>query len=195
METRRHLRHQFAQRRRRHLRRQCRSNLRAVFHHRGSERERQPQHLSTAWRRHSALRREPRMGKELVPTREVTNPIVALVAIDTTVKLFAMNPVHDFGENRLFGAHSGSRAWAVLEKHAKRSPNQSHRSSCVNTSYSNPFKQRRLAQPDDSDQIEASTDLEEWIPIGQTNSTSGTATFDDAASPGARARFYRAVLH
>src|ERR1022692_3967310 len=90
-------------------------------------------------------------GQELVPTGEVTNPIVALVAVDTTAKLFAMNPVHDLTENWLFGAHAASLAPPVLRKNHKRSRNQSHRSCCANRSYSNPSSKRRLPQPDDSE--------------------------------------------
>src|ERR1022692_2347919 len=90
-------------------------------------------------------------GQELVPTGEVANPIVALVAVDTTAKLFAMNPVHDLTENWLFGAHAASLAPPVLRKNHKRSRNQSHRSCCANRSYSNPSSKRRLPQPDDSE--------------------------------------------
>jgi hypothetical protein len=92
-----------------------------------------------------------RHGKELIPTREVTNPIVALIAVDATAKLFAMNPVHDLRENGLFGSHSVSLAPTVLRKNAKRSQNQSHRFCYANHSFSNPFSKRRLSQPDGSD--------------------------------------------
>ncbi len=82
-------------------------------------------------------------GQELIPTREVTNPIVAVVAVDATAKLFAMNPVHDLTENRLFGAHSASLALAVLRKNAKRSRNRSHPLLCKSLIF-NPFQQSTL---------------------------------------------------
>jgi hypothetical protein len=90
-------------------------------------------------------------GQELVPTREVTNPIVALIAVDTTAKLFAMNPVHDLTENRLFGAHWASLALPVLRKSAKRSQNRSHHFHCVTLSGHALSSKRHLSKPDDSD--------------------------------------------
>jgi hypothetical protein len=55
-------------------------------------------------------------GQELIPAREAADPMVAVVAVDTTAKLFAMNPVHDLTENRLFGSHWASLALPVLQK-------------------------------------------------------------------------------
>jgi hypothetical protein len=92
-----------------------------------------------------------RHGQELVPTREATNPIVALVTIDAAAKLFAMNPVHDLTENWCCGTHPASLALVVLRKNANRSQNRSHRFCCANRSYSSRFNKRRLSQPDDSD--------------------------------------------
>ena len=60
-----------------------------------------------------------RHGKKLIPAREVTNPTVAVVALDATAKLFGMNPFHDLTENRSFGTHSGSLALPLLQKNAK----------------------------------------------------------------------------
>jgi hypothetical protein len=65
-----------------------------------------------------------RHGKELVLTREVMNPVVAVVAVGTSAKLFAMNPVHDLTENRFFGAHSSSLALPVLQTNSKLSRNR-----------------------------------------------------------------------
>jgi hypothetical protein len=65
-----------------------------------------------------------RHGKELILTREVMNPVVAVVAVGTSAKLFAMNPVHDLTENRFFGAHSSSLALPVLQTNSKLSRNR-----------------------------------------------------------------------
>ena len=58
-------------------------------------------------------------GQKLIPAREPTNPIVAVVALDTTPELFRMDPSHELRENRLFGVHSSSVAPALLGKTPK----------------------------------------------------------------------------
>jgi hypothetical protein len=52
-------------------------------------------------------------------TREVPNAIIAVVAVDATAKLFAVNPVRDLRENRLFASHSASLALPVLPNEVK----------------------------------------------------------------------------
>jgi hypothetical protein len=78
-------------------------------------------------------------GRELIPTGKVTNAAVALVTVDTTAKWLAMNPIHDWTENRLGGAHFRILALSVPWKNAKRRRNQSHPICCANRSFSNPF--------------------------------------------------------
>jgi hypothetical protein len=83
-------------------------------------------------------------GQELIPTREVTNAVVALVAADATAKLLAVHPIHDLTENRLFRAHSGILASAVLRKNAKQRRNRSHPTYCVNRSFSTSFNSQQF---------------------------------------------------
>jgi hypothetical protein len=89
-------------------------------------------------------------GKELIPTGEVTNAVVALVAIDATAELLAVNPIHDLTENWLFGAHFRILALSMLGKNAKRRRNQSHPSRRANPSISNLFISQQFDKPDDS---------------------------------------------
>jgi hypothetical protein len=94
-------------------------------------------------------------GKELIPTGEVTNAVVALVAIDATAELLAVNPIHDLTENWLFGAHFRILALSMLGKNAKRRRNQSHPSRRANPSISNLFISQQFDKPDDSDSMTA----------------------------------------
>jgi hypothetical protein len=94
-----------------------------------------------------------RHGKKLVPTREVTGPIVAIVAFNTAAKLFGMNPIQDFTENRLFGAHGASLASRLLRKMTKPSPNRSHQFSYANPSKSATSNRDSLSQPDENERI------------------------------------------
>src|SRR5260370_14550599 len=63
-------------------------------------------------------------GQKLIPTREVADLVVAVVALDTATKLLGVDPLHDLTENRLFGVHCGNVAPALLRKNAKRSGNR-----------------------------------------------------------------------
>ncbi len=78
-------------------------------------------------------------GKELIPTGEVTNAVVTLVAIDASAKLLGVNPLHDLRENRLCGAHFRILALSVLWKSAKQSRNRSHLRRRASRSFSNSF--------------------------------------------------------
>jgi hypothetical protein len=91
-----------------------------------------------------------RHGKKLVPTGEVTDPIVAVVALDTAAKLLGVNPIHDLTENRLFGAHDASLASRLLLKMTKPSSNRSHQFSCANHAKSTTSQRDRRSKPDGS---------------------------------------------
>src|ERR1035438_7145048 len=70
-------------------------------------------------------------GKELIPTREAINLIVASVAVDTAAKLFGMNPVGQLRKNQFSSGHNASLASCLLVKMTKPSRNRSHRFSCT----------------------------------------------------------------
>jgi hypothetical protein len=92
-------------------------------------------------------------GQELIPTREVTNRVVAVVALDAAAKLFGMNPLHDLSKNRFSGAHFDSLAWSLLEENRKQSSCRSHHFCGATYSFSNHFNNRYAAEPDDSELI------------------------------------------
>jgi hypothetical protein len=75
--------------------------------------------------------------------------VVAIVAVEATARLFAMNPVHELTENWLFGAHSANSALPVLRKNANRS--QSYRFYCATRSNYPPSGECRHAQPEDGE--------------------------------------------
>jgi hypothetical protein len=89
-------------------------------------------------------------GQELIPTREVTNTVIAVIALDAAAKLFGMNPLHDLSKNRFSGAHFDSLAWSLLAENRKRSSYRSHRFCRATRSFSNHFNKRYAAEPDDS---------------------------------------------
>jgi hypothetical protein len=92
-----------------------------------------------------------RHGQELIPAGELTDSIVAVVALDTAAELFGMNPIHDLTENRLFGAHDASLASLLLRKMTKPSSNRSHQFASASPSQSTTSNRERLSKPDDSD--------------------------------------------
>src|SRR5208282_6520995 len=89
-------------------------------------------------------------SKKLIPTREATDSVVAVVAFDATAKLLRVNPLHNLRKNSFSSAHScQSMARRVLKKPAIF-PYRSHHFYSARHSDSSAFSKHLPSQPDDS---------------------------------------------
>jgi hypothetical protein len=90
-------------------------------------------------------------SQKLIPTREVADSIVALVALHTPPKLLGVNPLHDLRKNRLSGTHSASLALVLLAENTNPSPYRSHLQNANSPVFASGLDVCPIAKRDDSD--------------------------------------------
>jgi hypothetical protein len=90
-------------------------------------------------------------SKKLIPTREATDSVVAVVAFDAPAKLLRVNPLHDLRKNSFSSAHfCQSMARRVLKK-PEIFPYRSHHFYSARHSDSSAFNKHLSSQPDDNE--------------------------------------------
>jgi hypothetical protein len=90
-------------------------------------------------------------SQELVPTGEVINLAVAIVASDAATKLLRVDPLGELRKDQFSGRHDTSLAFLLLRKTTKPSPNRSHQFSCACACFNSIYNCNISSIPDDND--------------------------------------------
>jgi hypothetical protein len=92
-------------------------------------------------------------SQELIPTREVIDLVVSVIASDAAAKLLGVNPLGELRKDQFSSGHDAIVASRLLQK-TKKILIRSHRDSCACNYNSAIYNRQTSPRPDDSDLLD-----------------------------------------